>query len=312
MIRFVKALTACALVLGLATPAFSIFGLGAHYGFDVSLTMPDKINEQISFTGLSMNTAGFTGSLTGLPSSFLAKDLPLFVERSNFKASPINFGLKLYVDVIPFIDAIEVSSNFGIWEYESRLRYPKSIVVNDTPITSLLSAQSRGFVSITEDTVNLTLEGNNMAFFGLSKTPYAKIQLEVNLRKYIKIPLIDNFIKPYFGLGAHCNLATPAVSTGLINDAIGTKLNSPLAMTGIATVLANPDNQKAIMEEIFKKMMTPHFGAQVLVGTIIKPPIIPFGIYVDGKYIIPFEAYDIYADVKGMGFLVNAGIVLHI
>ena len=57
-------------------------------------------------------------------------------------------------------------------------------------------------------------------------------------------------------------------------------------------------------------MFTPHYGCQVLAGVMVKIPVIPIGVYAEGKYMIPFGPYDKDANITGFGFLVNVGIAL--
>ena len=49
------AVLSVAIVLALALPAFPTAGIGLHYGYDVSLSMPDKIGEQASFSDLTLD-----------------------------------------------------------------------------------------------------------------------------------------------------------------------------------------------------------------------------------------------------------------
>jgi hypothetical protein len=310
--------------LSLSVPSYAIFGIGVHYGMDFSLSMKDALNSQLTFDNLSIsaNPAGFSGlaNATGLPTTITGADMPIFIDRTDFGRSPFNLGAKIYVDVIPFIDAIEISGNLGVWEYDGKVRYPTGVTIN-TPnnLTSLLAMQSQNMLSVTYDTMDLTLKGNGIKIPGITLTPYMKLQTELNIRKYIKIPVIEKIIKPYAGAGFGVHFATPAISTGLINDAIGEVFTAGNAIdlttggssaTNLVGLLSSADNQKKIVEELLKRLMTPHYGVGILAGVMVKIPVIPLGIYVDGKFIIPFEAYDKDADIKGTGFMLNAGLAL--
>jgi hypothetical protein len=309
----------------MAVPANAIFGIGLHYGMDFSLSMPDKVGAQVAFNNLSLNTVGtgFSGAGVGALAGVIFKpsDIPIYIDRSGLERTVMNLGGKIYVDVIPFIDAIELSGNFGVWQYNGRMRYPTGISVDNGAAAnmSLLQMQTNNLVHVTYDTMDLTLKSSGVSFLGMSETPYAKLQAELNIRKYLKIPVIGKVIKPYAGAGANINFATPALSAGLVDDAIGsaftasaagTQLAGPVGGGSLVDVMTQPDVQKKIVEELLKRLFTPHYGAQVLVGIMIKPPIIPLALYVDGKYMIPFGPYDKDANITGFGFLVNAGIAL--
>jgi hypothetical protein len=305
--------------MSLSVPSYAIFGLGIHYGMDFSLSMSDKLNEQLAFDNLTLNTnTGFGTPPAGFPALFQPAAIPIFIDRADFTRSPFNLGAKVYVDIIPFIDAVELSGNFGVWEYNGSIRYPTGVTINSTPpstVTSLVDMENSGIVTVAYDTMDLTLKGNGMKIPGLSLTPYMKLQMELNVRKYLKLPVVGKIIKPYAGGGFGVHFATPAISAGLVNDAIGDAFTSGSAIDltgGLVPILSNADNQKKIVETLISKLMTPHYGIDILAGIMIKPPIIPIGIYADGKYIIPFGPYDKDAKINGMGFLVNVGLALAI
>jgi len=47
-------------------------------------------------------------------------------------------------------------------------------------------------------------------------------------------------------------------------------------------------------------------------GASVKVPIIPLGVYVDGKFMIPFGQMDENVDIGGYGLLLNFGLSLSI
>ena len=74
--------------------------------------------------------------------------------------------------------------------------------------------------------------------------------------------------------------------------------------------LANKEVAKKIIKEITSNLMTPHWGCHLDLGVMVKLPVIPVGIYVDGKLMIPFDNMDKNVDLGGAGFLLNTGISL--
>jgi hypothetical protein len=75
-------------------------------------------------------------------------------------------------------------------------------------------------------------------------------------------------------------------------------------------VLSDQKTMLKVLDEILNKMMTPHFGCHIALGAMVKIPMIPVGIYVDGKYIILFNKLDKYVDIGGNGLLINIGAAL--
>jgi hypothetical protein len=300
---------AIVLAMGFIFPAFPIIGIGAHYGLDLTMKMDNKFMEQTDLSNLKFSLGG----IPGIPSSFnpaiplTGKDIPVYIDRKGWENTGINLGGKLYVDVIPFVDAVEVSANFGVWQYEGSIVYPSDIKTD-------LSGVSKVSDLFKYDTMDLTLKNllPNRHFWGIEKTPYAKLHCDATLRKYLlKFPPVLKTIKLYAGLGMSVDFATPALSSKLISDALGSDLNQQLTYQNLGPQLfANPETMKKILNKILDELMTPHYGCHVAVGTLIKLPMIPIGFYVDGKYIILFDKLDKYVDVGGSGFLLNAGVAL--
>jgi hypothetical protein len=320
MIRF-KAVLAGSLIvcMGYASSVFALFGLGLHYSLDFSVKM-DAAKEQLSFDSLKLTTAGFTGSLpTGwTPAQTITpENIPIFFDRGEMGRTPFGLGAKIYVDIIPFIDCIELGGDFAAFQYDGRIIYPSNIEVVAPTTTNLspdqvLAGQMPNLVKITYDTLSTNIEEieGAPAIPGLTKTPYAKLDLGITLRKYIKIPIVDNVLRPYGGLGFNVLFATPVPSAGLLNDALGEDLSGNKSVAEIMEVMQGGAAKK-VTDEIFSRLMTPHFGMNIIVGLMLKPPVVPIGIYVDGKYAIPFGKLDDDANVTGMGFKVNAGLCLH-
>ena len=271
----------------------AILGAGFHWGFDYSLSMKDVEGERVDIP---------------LPPE-VADDLAgidfFRVSRTGWKASPINLGGKAYIDLIPFIEAIELSFNFGLWQYDGSLQYLDVI-------PSLESIAGGGAPKYSEP-IKLTLENQGLKFSGLERTPYAKLQFDATVRK----TLLDLWIvKLSGGAGASAHFATPLLTSKLIESAIGNvKVTDPAA-------LFDPNGGanmgKAIVQEIINDAFgKPVIGMHILLGVKAKLPVMPIGIYVDGKFMIPFTSYDEDVankdnGVKGYGLLVNAGLSLSI
>jgi len=270
--------------LSAVSSVYAIAGVGFHWGFDYSLSS-ENAAENVKVPGLPTDVLNLLGD----------KSL-IKISRTDWKASPINFGGKAYIDMIPFIEGIEVSCNFGVWQYAGSLEYA---TFNQS--------------GLDYKPVDLTVNSAGLDYVGLEGTPYAKLQLDATVRKTI----VDFWlIQLSGGAGFSSHFSTPLLSAELVESVIGSKLSDPLN-TDLAKLLG-PGG--AVSKEIVQKIINdamgkPVYGVHILLGLKAKLPVIPVGIYVDGKYMIPFDSNFGETSGKGIdgfGLLVNAGISLSI
>jgi len=282
----VVAVAALLAVFSVST-SHAIVGAGFHWGFDFSMSMEDVNDEKVNLK---------------LPAgvSIPAELSPFYVSRENWKASPINFGGKAYIDFIPVIDAIEVSCNFGLWQYDGALNYVDVASLN-------------GSNEPTYKKVDLTLDGQGMNYIGLGGTPYAKLLLDATVKKKVfsfpPDPL--EMLKISAGGGMSVHFATPLLSASLVEEAFKGQTIDEKFLAG----LSNPgnENSKAVVQKIIDEALgEPVFGMHIVLGAQFKLPVIPVGFYVDGKYMIPFTKFDEDKNISGFGLLLNAGISLSI
>jgi hypothetical protein len=297
-----------AVVLTLASAAiFSVsaaVGFGIHWGNDFSMGMDDKIDEQLVFDSLKIN------QIPNAPANriFSGAELPIYVTRTDWNRKLINIGAKFYVDVIPFIDALELSSNFGVWEYKGSIKYPTSLTYKNPTTLNPTPDQLFDIVYTSKD---ITLKEFGMGYLGLRQTPYMKLNFDLTVKKYIfQFPPALKTLRLYGGGGASLTFATPVLSTKLVEDALGDRLNSIKNITNLNNTFSEKEIAQDIVEEIGKQLMTPHWGCHLDLGVMVKIPVLPIGIYVDGKLMIPFTKLDKSVDVGGRGFLLNTGVSL--
>ena len=304
------------LLLGMAvftiktSPVFALIGIGAHYGIDLTLKMDNK-REQTDFSNLKFKLQDAISLPNGYDTSSIltGKDIPVYVNRKDWKNTGINFGGKIYVDVIPFIDALEISTNFGVWQYNGSIIYPKSISINPNPAPN--ASKFTDLASIDYDTLSLTLKQlyPDRFFWGVTETPYAKLHFDLTIRKYLlQVPPIVKILKVYGGAGMTVDFATPMLSSKLVEDAISSTLNGTYTISEMNGVFNQNEIMKKVIDRIIDNMMTPHYGCHLALGTMIKLPMVPAGLYVDAKYIIQFDKLDKYVDIGGSGFLINLGV----
>ncbi|HEX2957415.1 MAG TPA: hypothetical protein VHO70_11315 [Chitinispirillaceae bacterium] len=295
--------------------AYPIVGFGVHWGNDFTLSMKDKRGEQLSFEKLSINISSISGTAPSNLTSISGKNLPIFIDRSDWTRTNFNLGGKIYIDAIPKIDAIEVSANYGVWEYKGQVRYPTSLEFQSNVPTNPQSPED--IFNVVYDSLPVTLEEFDLKVPGIKYTPYMKLNLDLTIRKYLlQFPPKLHWFRLHAGGGASLHFATPVLSKSLIENALGDKLNSVKNVNALATDLFGTSNSaskeisKAIIKEIMGNMMTPHWGCHIDLGILLKLPVVPLGVYVDGKFMIPFGKMDESVDIGGLGLLVNSGVSL--
>jgi hypothetical protein len=302
--KLIISLTTLLMAAACFSPVFPIAGVGIHYGLDFSLNMEDQVKEQATLGDLKLDVSEFGTLPAGFGSDPLTgKDLPVYISRTDWENTKINFGGKIYIDIIPFLDAVELSCNYGMWKYNGSIIYPTSIQFNTGSATR--DQDINEIATVKYDTTAVTIKG-------LDATPYAKLQFDLTVRKYIlQLPPVVKILKLYGGAGMSTFFATPLLSAPFIEKAIGTSLNSVTDVTKLGDqVFDNTEIMKKLGEEFMKELFTAHMGAHIDLGAMIKIPLVPFGIFVDCKYLIPFGKMDENVDkMTGSGLLLNSGIL---
>ncbi|MGA2506538.1 MAG: hypothetical protein ABSF80_03575 [Chitinispirillaceae bacterium] len=289
-------------------PAFPIAGIGIQWGFDNSLSMPDKVGEQTALNDLSLNVSSFGGAPpTGYKSVLSGADLPITINRTNWQRNWFNFGGKIFIDVIPFINTAELSVNYGMWEYNGSITYPTSISFNGHPGTNI-----KNIADIQYATTEITSEALGLGNPFVKNTPYAKLEFDLTARKdLLKFPPVVKIFKLYGGAGLSLDFATPLLSSAFIEKTLGTTLAAVHDVNNLQSGLfgQNNDAMVKIGKQFMKDLMTPRMGMHFDLGATIKLPAMPFGIYVDARYLIPFGDLDKNVDdLKATGFCINSGI----
>ncbi len=333
------------IVLAMATcflfvmPVHAIVGVGVHWGFDFTLNMDDNLEDPLKFSNLVpielLDTLGGSIDLSEfqnkLPAGIdldslrnLVKEnvgilearAPFTLSRVDWTRSPINFGGKAFIDAIPlpFIDAIEASCNLAAWEYDAVLKYPNGELQDNLTAQDVMDFVETGdyekLLKMNEQ--HLTLEEFGMGYlkmFGLSKTPYFKFQLDLSLRKnIIEKPSTLKTFRLYAGAGASLHLGTPIITPAFVEEVIDYAVEN--SINDIGQTFNKETVTKKIVEKLIDEAKNPTWGMHFLVGTMIKPPVIPIAIYGDAKLMIPFGDIDKNVDLGGVGFMLNCGLAL--
>ncbi|MBD3418724.1 MAG: hypothetical protein GF398_01275 [Chitinivibrionales bacterium] len=358
MRKWRRLFTALALVSALTMQTHAIVGVGAHWGFDFTLNMDESLNElvtmkelfqpadfktflgssgpiadslaaQIGITAAELNA--FIDTLTGaagVQAADFSASLPVTLSRSEWSRTIFNFGGKIFIDIIPVLDAIEVSLNFGVWEYQAWLNYPSGVRQENLTVDQVSEVYETGDYSsvlVMEDTIALTLENFGYAYFGLDGTPYAKLHIDATVRKnIIAVPNKLKIFRLYAGGGPTVHFATPIITPGMVEETVGDIIDGAIEasngdLSQLATQLTGspgtkPENHplRPVVEKVLEGMTVPKFGMHIIVGSMVKLPVVPIGFYLDGKLQVPFGDMDEEAGLKGYGVLINGGITVGI
>jgi len=303
-LRALLSFTALFLILPFQT--FAAIGFGVHWGNDFSLRMDDAFRKQLSFDNLSIDTTSVFGikpdSLKQISSSLL----PIYIDQKSWSKKPFNIGTKIFIDVIPVLDVIELSTNFGVWEYKSSLIYPVSMSYRQNARFN----HPDSLFDVEYDTLPLSLEKFDMQFLGLKNTPFMKLHFDLTIGKNLfKAPA--KVFRIYAGAGPSLHFATPVVNKELIEEALGEAIEGVKPISFLSgDVFQNDQLTKKIMKKIIRNLMIPHWGCHIVAGAAVKFPVIPLGFYFDSKLMIPFDNVDKHTDLSGFGFLLNTGISL--
>jgi hypothetical protein len=309
MFRFLGSLL---LAVAVFFPAYPIGGIGAHYGIDMSLSMPDVTGEQAILNDLSLDVSSFAGSApSGYNKPTLSgADLPVTINRLNWQRNWFNLGGKAFIDILPFISAAELSVNFGMWEYEGSITYPTGITFNGTSGTN--ASNIKDIARIDYATTKITSDALGLGNPFVKNTPYAKLQFDLTAKKKLfAFPPVISLFKLYAGAGVSLSFATPLLSSAFIEKTLGTTLATVHDVNNLQGSLfgQNNDAMVKIGKQFMKDLMTPHTGMHLDLGANLKLPLLPVGVYIDAKYLVPFGDMD--KDVSGLkssGILINSGL----
>ena len=303
----------CSAVLAAAVifPAFPLVGFGAHYGIDLSLSMKDALKEQAPLGSLQLDTSFFGGANSAFTKPYLSgSDLPLYVERTNWERNWFNLGGKFFIDFLPVINCAELSVNFGMWEYEGSITYPTGITFTAPSATD--NQDITEIATVNYATTKITSEALGLGNPFVKNTPYAKLQFDLTAKKKIAtFPPVISLCKLYAGAGVSLSFATPVLSGAFIEKTLGTTLSATRDVNNLQGSLFGQDNDAMVKigKQFMKELMTPHMGMHLDLGASLKLPVMPVGIYLDAKYLIPFGDMD--KDVDGLrasGILINGGL----
>ena len=282
----------------------------------------DKLNailvsNPVQFNGVTINNVDQLYNQVE-NSQTLKATLPITISRKDLERSPINFGGKVFLDKIRIIDAIEFSFNFGVYQYESKINYPAGVRENISQDDIRLFLEngdySKLFTMKSKEILLSDLGLDYLSAFGITKTPLVKNHIDLSIRKNLFArPRDKKYFKIYLGGGPSLDLSTPVLTPEFVDKVI----NDAAEITSgnideITEALAGDADglMKVIVKKLTDEAKNPTFGIHFIGGTMVKFPVVPLGIYLDGKFLIPFGDIDETVDLGGMGLNINAGVAI--
>jgi hypothetical protein len=262
-----------------ATTVFAIAGIGFGGGIDLLGKIDGVEDEKLSISTIDTFVQNF--GISQLDSIY--GELSPKFNRDEIK-SLINIGGKGYIDALPFID-FEAAINVAAMKYDFTAEYvdPASISTFD-PLNPSLAMQ----------TISKTV-----GFFRLSG------DLTVR-RTVIGLPPVVKLLKIYVGAGPSFVWCTPMVDKKMVNEILTEFVETALDAGGTPSVDPAVVGKKIVERAEESKVKV---GGHLMFGLQIKPPVIPVGIFGDGKlyFGMPTEG-----GTPGTGFLLMGGLILGI
>ena len=162
------------------------------------------------------------------------------------------FGLKIWIDALPFID-LEATSNIQYGFYDVTIVGPGA--ADRTPLEFDLGVPT------------------------VDKPAFARIMNDVSvLYPFLKLPPVVSLVKLYAGAGITHVLATEVLNAGFAKKAID-KAKASGENPTTAEELSD-----VVVEAIKDEGLTSGVGFHLVAGAKAKPPIIPLAVFANVKY----------------------------
>jgi len=242
-----KILLAATFALFASTQTFAIIGLGAHY---------------IMNTGSLGSSAGAFNNSINI-SSVPGGPVPITINVDQEKAEGLKgLGFKLWIDFLPFVD-IEGTFNIAATRYK----------------TSLTFVDPTGTITLPSISLSYPVEAPYNALFDNASPIYGVASGDVSITyPFDVLPII----RPYVGVGLSYFISTPVVNAAffehnatLVEKIVTMDPNDPAGVEGI---------KDAVIDALKHSDYESGMGGHIIAGVRIKPPILPFAVYTNGKY----------------------------
>lgn len=223
----------------------------------------------------SIDAAHQTVSGGDLPAYFAGTGTPSLTLHREEMSSTIQVGVKAWLE-LPLIPVeLQVSSNLLWGNYKAHMFYANGTDTTDIPVD---------------------IE-SPIAGFGEEKgaTPYVGLVTDATIRyPLFKFPPALNTLKLYVGAGVTHAMASRVIDKDDIKESFKSASGSfdP----------TKPENAKGVIEdELFQST----FGGHLVAGAQVKIPVLPFAIFVDGKWYLNTAVSEAASNYP---FSVSAGV----
>ncbi len=201
----------------------------------------------------------FSAEIKGSQDTILGTaSTPNFSFNQGSKTGLTGFGAKVWLDFLPFVD-IEASSNIQFAKYNGAL------TLANTPGAAL------------DTTINLEVE-TGLPGFDKATPIFGKITSDLSiLYPFLKLPPLISIVKVYAGAGISHVLSTAVLDAEFATKAVTEAQLDPTTATAdeVATAITTALKDEGLQSGI---------GFHVMLGAKLKPPIVPFAVFVNGKY----------------------------
>jgi hypothetical protein len=299
-----KALLLISMLAVVATPfsVHALLGVGGHYGIDYSLDMK-PLDQELVFEDYQILDPHGT---------VIDEEVSVWLSLDDWQ--PVTrFGGKLYADQIPVVDAVEASFNFGVWEYGASMSMEK--------VRKTTSGLERDTLSVSFLQSNLPRLGFSEQTYGVDKIPFAKLQIDLTVRKYlVQFPPVLKTAKLYVGGGFSFYRHTRLLSPSMVRDELS-KMLPELPQDSTASFyqddpvlddIASRDRANTLLRSLNGGMTEGGAGVHLVTGLGVKIPVVPLLLYVDTKFMAPFSGFDEEVKLGGFGFLISTGAAFHL
>lgn len=223
----------------------------------------------------SIDAAHQTISGGDLPAYFAGSGTPSLTLHREEMPSTIQLGVKAWLELPLLPVELQVSSNLLWGNYKSHMSYVNGTDTTDIPVD--IKSPIAGF-------------GEESG-----ATPYVGLVTDATLRyPLLKFPPVLNTVKIYVGAGVTHAMASRVIDKDDIQETFKSASGSfdP----------ADPKKAKGVIEdELFQST----FGGHLVAGAQVKIPILPFAIFVDGKWYLNTAVSDAATNYP---FSVSAGL----